>query len=358
MRLHGQAAQPDRYVGRWKAVFKVGGNSQLTGWSSALGRGSLPVMVVHCRIARMAAGFLGISVALLAATAAASEAGPLRAQASGPRVACDAGTVAGIPPRNAAAPSGSEVARRVERLSGLERDALLRAELFSGNIPQFLRHTAAVSMSGGDRLHPLELTLCVLPDYLAVGSDHDFVLVPLGLEAALAVAQRFGFELPTPHIVDAIYAAAPVKLAPLPLPPGEQMRSTAYLVRHTELISEERAALAAPLGELTAGDKKDLVLTSRLWLDPGKVAIYGWHRGVGAPIQPLSTVHGARYADYSHGVRLVSDTAYVNGVRYSLRELLAEARPARLLTGEGPWPQLAQQLAALRDLLTTQAAIR
>lgn len=295
---------------------------------------------------------------MLTATAGASEADALAARAPRPSAVCDPDTVAAIPPRNAAAPAGSEVARRVEHLSGLDRDALLREELFAGNVPQFLRHAAPVSMTGGDRAHPLELTLCVLPDYLAVGSDHDFILVPLGLEAALAVAQRFRFELPTPQMVDAIYAAAPVKLAPLPLPPGDAMRSTAYLVRHTELIGEQRAALSAPLGELTAGDKKDLVLTSRLWTDPGKVAIYGWHRAVGAPIQPLSTVHGARYADYSHGVRLVSDTAYLNGVRHSLRQLLAEAEPARLLTGEGPWPQLAQRLTALRDVLTAQAAAR
>jgi hypothetical protein len=309
-------------------------------------------------IARTAVPSAGICLALLTATAGASEAGALAAPAPRPSAVCDADTVAAIPRRNAAAPAGSEVARRVEHLSGLDRDALLREELFAGNVPQFLRHAAPVSMTGGDRAHPLELTLCVLPDYLAVGSDHDFILVPLGLEAALAVAQRFRFELPTPHMVDAIYAAAPVKLAPLPLPPGDAMRSTAYLVHHTELIGEQRAALSAPLGELTAGDKKDLVLTSRLWTDPGKVAIYGWHRGVGAPIQPLSTVHGARYADYSHGVRLVSDTAYLNGVRHSLRELLAEAGPARLLTGEGPWPQLAQRLTALRDVLTAQAAQR
>ncbi|HXY96218.1 MAG TPA: hypothetical protein VEH00_04530 [Steroidobacteraceae bacterium] len=298
----------------------------------------------------------GICLALLMATAGASEAAAFAAPAARPGALCDPDTVAAIPPRNAAAPAGSEVARRVEHLSGLERDALLREQLFAGNVPQFLRHAVPVTMSGGDRAHPFELTLCVLPDYLAVGSDHDFLFVPLGLEAALAVAQRFGFELPTAHIVDAIYATAPVKLVPQPLPPGDEMRSTAYLVHHTELIGEQRAALSAPLGELTAGDKKDLVLTSRLWTDPGKVAIYGWHRQVGAPIQPLSTVHGARYADYSHGVRLVSDTAYVNGVRHSLSELLAEAEPARLLTGEGPWPQLAQRLAALRDLLMAQAA--
>ena len=306
--------------------------------------------------ARIAARAAGICLAWLAAAAGATEADPHPVGGLRTPALCAADTVAGIPPRAARALGGSEVARRIEHLSGLARDALLRAELFAGNIPAFLRHAAPVSITGGDRAHPLELTLCVLPDYLAVGSERDFVYVPLGLEAALVVAERFGFELPTPHMVDAIYEAAPVKLAPLPLPAGEQMRSTAYFVHHTELIDEERAAQLAPLGELTSGDKKDLVLTSRLWTDPGRVAIYGWHRGVGAPIQPLSTVHGARYSDYSHGVRLVSDTAYVNGVRHPLQELLAEAESARLLTGEGPWPQLAERLAGLRSLLATQAA--
>ncbi len=317
-------------------------------------------MKLRPNAARRAARCAGVCLALLTATAGAAEAGTSTRAAQAPRAstACDPDTVAAIPPRADAAPVGSEVAQRVARLSGVSRDALIRAELLAGNMPQFLRHPVPVSIAGGDRSHPLELTLCVLPDYLAVGSDRDFMFVPLGLEAALGVAQRFGFELPTPHMVDAIYAAAPVKLAPLPLPPGEEMRSTAYLVQHSQLIGEQRAALSAPLGELTAGDKKDLVLTSRLWTNPGQVAIYGWHRGVGAPIQPLSTVHGARYADYSHGVRLVSDTAYLNGVRRPLRELLAEAEPARLLTGEGPWPQLAQRLAALRDLLTARAAAR
>jgi hypothetical protein len=314
-------------------------------------------MALRLDSARRAAGGAALWLALWAAAAGASETradAPRRPRTS---AVCDADAVAAIPPRAAAASTGSEVARRIEHLSGLDRDALIRAELLAGNIPQFLRHPAPVSVAGGDRAHPLELTLCVLPDYLAVGSDRDFLFVPLGLEAALAVAQRFGFELPTPHMVDAIYEAAPVKLAPLPLPPGEQMRSTAYFVHHNQLIDEQRAALPAPLGELTSGDKKDLVLTSRLWTDPGRVAIYGWHRGVGDPIQPLSTVHGARYSDYSHGVRLVSDTAYVNGARRSLRELLAEPELAGLLTNEGPWPQLAARLAALRALLRTQTAV-
>ena len=80
-----------------------------------------------------------------------------------------------------------------------------------------------------------------------------------------------------------------------------------------------------------AGHKKDLVLTNRLWQVPDRVAIYGWHRDVDRPIQPLSTVHGARYADYSHGVRLVSDTVYINGRKRPIDEVLGEPALAHLV---------------------------
>ena len=187
----------------------------------------------------------------------------------------------------------------------------------------------------------------MLPDYLALGSDADFVFVPLGLRAALDIAGHFGFSLPTPKLVDAIYEQSVVKLVPLPLAAGDGMRSTAYFVYHSELINRERTAQDAALGELTSGDKKDLVLTNLLWQVPGHVAIYGWHRAVNQPIQPLSTVHGARYADYSHGVRLVSDHVYVNDATRSLQEVLAEPTLARLLTREGPLAHLQERLTSL-----------
>jgi len=88
-------------------------------------------------------------------------------------------------------------------------------------------------------------------------------------------------------------------------------------------VKRERAAHAEPLGELTSGDKKDLVLTSLLWRVPGRVAIYGWHRAVNQPIQPLSKVHGARYADYSPG-----EPGW--GQREPLREIAQRHRHRRL----------------------------
>ena len=270
-----------------------------------------------------------------------------------PRAArgCDEASIREIPARPADAPGGQEFGHRADGLSGIARDALVRTQLLSGNIPAFLRHLAPIRLLDPGSGRHVEVTVCVLPDYLAVGSDSDFVFVPMGLKAALDVARYFGFELPTPKLVDAIYAEAQVKLQPQPLPAGEQMRSTAYFLYHNELINEQRDAVAAPLGALTAGEKKDLVLTSRLWRFPGRVAIYGWHRAANQPIQPLSTVHGARYADYSHGVRLVSATAYVNGHARPLAEVLGEPSLARLVSDEGSLPRLNERLQSLIDRL-------
>ena len=264
---------------------------------------------------------------------------------------CDQAPISAIPSRSLGAPAGSEFAHQIESLSGLERDERIQAQLLAGNVPQFLRRLAPVTITARDSDHPVEITVCVLPDYLAVGSDNDFMFVPLGLEAALDIADRFGFDLPTAKLVDAIYAESAVKLPPVPLPAGDQMRSTDYVVHHSELISRQRNAIGAQLGELTAGDKKDLVLTNRLWQIPGRVAIYGWHRSADQPIQPLSTVHGARYADYSHGVRLVSSIVYVNGVRRSMEDVLSEPRLAALLSSEGPLTRIAERLRALTDQL-------
>jgi hypothetical protein len=264
---------------------------------------------------------------------------------------CDETASRGIPVRPSGAPGGQEFGRRAQGLSGVVRDTLVRAELLSGNVPAFLRHLTPVQLLGPGSSRDVEVTVCVLPDYLAVGTDSDFVIVPMGLKAALDVAHHFGFELPTPKLVDAIYAEAQIKLQPQPLPAGASMRSTAYVLYHNELINEQRSALDAPLGALTAGEKKDLVLTSRLWRFPGRLAIYGWHRAENQPIQPLSTVHGAGYADYSHGVRLISATAYVNGLARPLAEILGEPGLAQILSYDGPLPRLSERLQWLIDRL-------
>ena len=280
-------------------------------------------------------------VGLLSAAAASSQTAPSPCAPS----------AQGIPQRSTLARGASEFIDAVAGMTEPERDLAIRSDLLAGNVPAFLRNvlpaTVKAQLPGGETVR---LTLCVLADYLSIGSDSDFLRVPMGLDTALAVAGSFGFTLPTRRIVDLIYRQAAVRLSPQPQPAGERMRSTPYYVQHQALVEEQRVAAGGLQGALTAGHKKDLVLTSRLWSQPGRVPIYGWHRGIGAPIQPLSTVHGASYADYSHGVRLISNVVFVNGQPRSIYEVLADKLRAPLLSDEGPLPRVAELRAGVLTL--------
>jgi hypothetical protein len=93
-----------------------------------------------------------------------------------------------------------------------------------------------------------------------------------------------------------------------------------------------------------AGHKKDIVLTDRLVEQPDRIAIYGWHWCEGDPIQPLCTVHGARYADYSHGVRLVWDQVWIEGRLQPILDVLADPELAPVLTFEDTIEQASEIL--------------
>jgi hypothetical protein len=232
--------------------------------------------------------------------------------------------------------TGSDFARHIEGMSADEREAAILEQALDGNVPSFLRRAEPVTLTGHSSAGtPVRVTLCVAPDYLAIGSDTDYLFVPMRLNTAIAVATRYRALLPTRKMVDAIYAQAQVHLQPQPLPASDAMRSTGYYWHHSELIREQRLSFTQPLGALTAGDKKDLVLTNRSWVNLDRVAIYGWHLPGGKPIQPLSTVHGWHYADYSHGVRLVSAVAYVDDKATALLQLLQDPQLAAVLSDEG-----------------------
>jgi len=242
--------------------------------------------------------------------------------------------LAAVPARPANAPTGSQFLKRTDGWPQAERQRAALAELERGNMPHSLSRLQPVTLSyrspqGG----VVTATIWVTPDYLAIGPDDDFVYVPLTRPTAIDLASRFGCVLPTRKMVDAIYEEAQAHLEPRPLPAGPQMRSNAYTARHQKLIAAQRVGI--PLGTLISGHKKDLVLTDRLMDRPDRVAIYGWHKLDGHPIQPLSTLHGIQYADYSHGVRLVWHEVSVDGVRRSIYDVLADPALAPVLSDEG-----------------------
>lgn len=259
---------------------------------------------------------------------------------------CSAQLARGIPRATLPEQNGSAIMAQLEKASGQERDKAVIRQIMSGNVPSFLRRLASVDIPGklADGRDVL-VTICVTPDYLAVGHDNDFVRVPMGLAAAAQIANETGFILPTPKMVDAIYRQAKVRLVPQPMKPTSRMESTDYLLRHNKTLNAQRKSTGQSMTALSAGQKKDIVLTKRLRSKPGRVAIYGWHRPNGKPIQPLSTVHGAAYADYSHGVRLISRTAFVNGKPRDLADLIQDKELAAILSREGPIAQPEKLLA-------------
>jgi pimeloyl-ACP methyl ester carboxylesterase len=240
-----------------------------------------------------------------------------------------------LPPRPANAMGGAEFAKSAEKLSLADREDAILREITSGNFPGFLRKFKGVSIRGtirdGDKSREVESTIEVMPDYLAIGSDDDFVRMPMTPQTAQRIADRFGCVLPTRKLVDAIDAQAEVRVAPHPM--TEERESIATFAEHHQIIEKQREG--KPLGQLITGIKKDIVLTPRIFEKPQRLAIYGWRQLNGQPIQPLTTVHSDHYVDYSHGVRLVRNSIEVDGKPMKFDELLADHNRCGLVSDEG-----------------------
>lgn len=138
----------------------------------------------------------------------------------------------------------------------------------------------------------------------AAGSTSDqFINVP-------SILSSTGTRLPTAREVEAIYSYAQnggVALGFQAQTPDSTMTSaSAYQTANINTI-QQLESLGNPTG-LRAGHRKDVVGFAN-----GQVAIYGAYDRNGDRIQPYSTVHGQTYADYSHGIRLVSNTRPESG---------------------------------------------
>jgi len=235
-----------------------------------------------------------------------------------------------IPARPQGAPTGSEFIRTIESVNIYKREAAILKELLSGNIPDFLRTAATVHT----RFAGHEASITVMPDYLAIGSNTDFVRVPVNPQSAQKLAEAFGGVVPTKKIVDETYRQADVKLSPVAM--HHSIGESRTFIGHHHRIERQRQGKR--LGALTAGHKKDVINSRRAHRFPDRVCIYGWHKLPGAPIQPLSTVHDLHHVDYSHGLRLMQATITVDGRPTQVQEVLSNTELAGLLSHEGTLP--------------------
>ena len=211
------------------------------------------------------------------------------------------------------------------------RDSLAVQEIFSGNIPSFLKKFVAVTSILKDSSGiSHEAVFYVSPDYLGIGTDEDWARIPLTPMAAQKIADSFHCFLPTRKMVDLIYQQAVVKLEPVPMFAFRDSSVTMW--QHHLIIEGQRKGRNG----LIAGIKKDVVISAKVSRDPkpNREAIYGWHLLSGKPIQPLYTGHINWWVDYSHGIRLIYQTIKVDGKEMNYTDVLKHPLYQKLICDE------------------------
>lgn len=183
------------------------------------------------------------------------------------------------------------------------RDSFAVKEILAGNIPSFLKKFEKIEVSIIDSVTGKTITAkyFVSPDYLSIGTENDWARINITPLAAQKIADSFDCFLPTRKMVDDIYKSAKVKLEPVPMYAFRD--STPTMWHHHLIIEGQRKGRKG----LIAGIQKDVVISGKIPRDPkpDRVAIYGWHKLDGKPIQPLYTGHIYWWVDYSQGIRLV-----------------------------------------------------
>ncbi|HET9745890.1 MAG TPA: hypothetical protein VFP97_09265 [Chitinophagaceae bacterium] len=199
--------------------------------------------------------------------------------------------------------TGSEFYQQAFAMKWKDRDSLAIKEILAGNIPSFLKkfQRIKVSMVDSSTGKTILAEYFVSPDYLSIGTDGDWARINITPFAAQKIADSFNCFLPTRKMVDDIYKAAKIKLEPVPLYAFRD--STPTMWHHHLIVEGQRKGRKG----LIAGIQKDVVISGKVSRDPkpDRVAIYGWHKLDGKPIQPLYTGHVSWWVDYSQAIRLV-----------------------------------------------------
>jgi hypothetical protein len=235
-------------------------------------------------------------------------------------------------PERISSTTGIEFYHQAFAMKWAARDSLALKEILAGNVPEFLKKFAAIHVSVTDSLtgKTIRATYYVSPDYLSIGNDRDWARINITPYAAQRIADSFHCFLPTRKMADDIYQAAIVKLEPVPMYAFRD--STPTMWQHHLIVEGQRKGRKG----LIAGIQKDVVISGKISRDPkaDRVAIYGWHKLDGKPIQPLYTGHIYWWVDYSQGIRLVYRKIKVDGKWMDYMDVLKDPKLQRLLCDE------------------------
>lgn len=240
--------------------------------------------------------------------------------------------------------SANEFVKSIVGLDYVKREHAAIDAVLAGHVPSWMRNTVPVQFTFKDTKgveHALELH--VTPDYITVGNDTDRLRMPMSPLGAQKLADALDCLLPTTRIVTLIWESA-THVPPQPIPPDPQMMSTDRIVAHNALVEATLLKNKVDASRLISGHKKDVVVTVLLAQKTKSVAIFGWYQLNGKPIQPLYLGHENTYADYSHGIRLVSKKCVLDGIEDEVERILKDPVLCVGLSNEGPLASARQPL--------------
>lgn len=196
--------------------------------------------------------------------------------------------------------------------------------VLAGNMPSVLKNFRKILYKRDG--HKIEIW--VLPDYISIGTDEDYVRMPMGPLAAQKVADSLYCSLPTTLLSDIINEASEGRIDIFPFRPvGYRNTRPLCFEDSNNAINALIKAHGLHFGQFISGEKKDVVLTTRFEQEPQydhHVAIYGWFHPDGKITQPLYIRHVNFYSDYSHGIRMIFRTIKIDGKEYDLKAVLED----------------------------------
>ena len=168
-----------------------------------------------------------------------------------------------------------------------------------------------------------------------LGKQTKILTLQNGLGNEEQLADLFGASLLTAKLSDHVWSKAEVKPEPFFYRPvGNANELVTKFEEHNAQIEMQLAEAGGKHGQLVAGIKKDVILSSLIADRPDRVVIYGWHHHDGSPIQPVYSGHIWWYVDYSHGIRFMNAQVLVDGRPVKISDLLNDPVLFRIVSDE------------------------
>ena len=243
-----------------------------------------------------------------------------------------------IPRLSERALSGKEFMEEYKKLEPAQRHMLVLQQLAIGNVPDHFKQfeTIRVKSSKGNVLE-----MQVARHGLRIGTDANYVEVPLDGPTAMAAAEIYGCTLPTPWISDQIYTAAEASKGIVPFidapqiakrmgiewnpskPDGKWMMSAEFVAERNKMLREYCREHGITDNQLTYGYHKDIIHPLPGTTKAGRLEIYGGRNVSGKRVQPISGGHHVRsYFDYSHQARFIRTSVKINGETMNISDFM------------------------------------